>query len=325
MTLRDAIRTWDQPVILYEVIPPLESAADERVDATADRVRDLIADRPVDAINIPEVRDENRNGDRPASNFKPRRDPRAFGAAVRRASHTQTHILVNHPAVHAPEADLRRWLDRTLDEFEIPNIVLVGGESHDIHYTGPGPVDAARIARDHRGAKPLLGGITIPTRRRKGDRDEPHRLRAKGGAGIDFFTSQVIYEPESTKRLLGDYASLCADTGHTPRPIFLSFAPVTTRKDANFLRWLGVDLPDATADWILSANGDAADRSFRVAKNVLTDILDYAKRRHIPVPIGLNVEHVMHYNLDAAARLLDELAPPVGRQDVAARTASGTA
>lgn len=317
MPLRDAIQHWDRPVILYEVIPPLESADDERVDETAHRVRDLIDDRPVDAINIPEVREESRNGDRPASRFKPRRDPRAFGVAVRDALADGTDILVNHPSVHAPGPAFRTWLDATLDEHEIPNIVLVGGESHDIDYPGPGPVDAARIARDHRGDEPLLGGITIPTRRREGDRDEPARLVAKADAGIDFFTSQVVYEPASTKRLLHDYAAACAIQRKEPRPIFLSFAPVTARKDANFLRWLGVEFPKSTEEWILDANGDAADRSTRVAENVLREILDYVARRNLPVPIGLNVEHVMHYNLDAAARLLDRLV------DVAATPALG--
>lgn len=321
MPLRDALTDWDHPVILYEVIPPLEAADDERVHQTARRVRDLVADRPVDAINIPEVREESRNGDRPASDFKPRRDPRAFGAAVRRAVGDATDILVNHPAVHAPEQQLRAWLDETLDDYEIPNIVLVGGESHDVDYPGPGPVDAARIVREHRGGDALLGGITIPTRRREGDRDEPRRLVAKGEGGLEFFTSQVVYEPDATKRLLRDYAAHCRDVGHDPRPIFLSFAPVTARKDANFLRWLGVELPEDTEEWILGVNGDAADRSFDVAETVLKEILDYARRRRLDVPIGLNIEHVMHYNLDAAARLLDRLAPLVRANDVAAATA----
>lgn len=308
MTLRHAIDEWDRPIVLYEVIPPLEEASGRRIRETAERVRHLIADRHVDAVNIPEVREESRNGDRPASDFRPRQDPRAFGRAVRDVLTNGTEIVVNHPTVHAPDAALRDWIDETLDEFGMSNVVLVGGESSDIDYPGPGPVAAAAVARDHRRDDILLGGITIPTRRRDGPADEPERLVEKARAGIEFFTSQVIYEAESTKRLLHDYAARCDEAAVAPRPIFLSFAPITARKDANFLRWLGAEIPPATEQWILDANGQAADRSFRVAEGILEDVQAYVRRRDLDVPIGVNVEHVMHYNLDASGHLLERLA-----------------
>lgn len=302
---RDKLDDRDRPLLLYEVIPPAESVPQETVEDTTVFVRNLLSDHPLDAINVPEVREEDRDGQRRAGYMK-KMGPREYGALLRKTLPDQD-VVVNHVTVHAPPDEQRRWLEETFREMGYRDLVLVGGESSDVDYPGPDPPEAADLTREVAeemgiGDEVSIGGITIPTRDA-----EAERILTKQEHGIGFFTSQVIFESESTKRLLRRYAELHEQRGQEPPTIFLSFAPITGKKDAEFLKWLGVEIPDYTEDWILSGNGRSLDRSVRVAGHVLQDVLAYVDRQGIDVPIGLNVEHIMRYNFEASEILLDQL------------------
>ncbi|HVL87755.1 MAG TPA: hypothetical protein VM681_07120 [Candidatus Thermoplasmatota archaeon] len=311
MALSKRVREWEEPVTLYEIIPPPESAPEEEVVDMAAFIRTLLHEHRVDAVNIPEVRNETRGGAR-LGRFLQKMDPREFGRHLRKASGEAWDIVVNHSPVHEPPETEAKWFEETYAD-GYTDIVLVGGESSKIRYPGPSVNEAARLAREvasrafpNDGSRVLLGGITLPDRRRR-ELDEPERLLAKQRAGLDFFTSQVLFEPESAKALLHDYDLLCRREREEPRPVFLSFAPVTGRKDVEFLEWLGVTIPNHAREWILGTGGRAIDRGARVAEHAFREILRYAHSRELRVPIGLNVEHVMRYNLDASEVLLDRL------------------
>lgn len=311
MPLAKRVRDWEEPVVLYEIIPPPESAPEEEVRDMAQFIRTLLHEHGVDAINIPEVRSETRAGARMAR-FIQKMDPRKFGTYLRKASGESWEIVVNHSPVHAPEEAERKWFEETFLGYGMTDVVLVGGESSKIAYVGPSVsragvlgVDVARRVLPDGEKGLLLGAITIPERRRK-ELDEPERMLAKARGGIDFFTSQVLFEPEAAKALLHDYDLLCRKEREEPRPVFLSFAPVTGRKDVEFLEWLGVRIPAHAREWILGSPG-AIERGARVAEHTFRDILWYVHQRDLRVPLGLNVEHVMRYNLDASEVLLDRL------------------
>jgi 5,10-methylenetetrahydrofolate reductase len=166
--------------------------------------------------------------------------------------------------------------------------------------------DLARRVGERIGTPPCLGAITIPTRR-GGSVDEPARMVRKIQHGVRFFTSQVLFEADSSRALLRDYDAACKAAGVRPAPVFLSFAPITGRKDADFLEWLGVEIPATSKEWILAPHANALDRSARVAEHLLRDVLMFVDRHHIDVPIGINVEHVMRYNFEASEAVLDRL------------------
>jgi len=94
--------------------------------------------------------------------------------------------------------------------------------------------------------------------------------------------------------------------------IFLSFAPVSTRRDLEFLRWLGVDIPrDLDRFLIGSEQGGAAaaetclERSINLAQRILMDVFDNLPPD--PPPIGLNIEHITRRNFAPAITMLDRL------------------
>ncbi len=308
MSFGSDLRAWDRPMVLYEVVPPDRSAPRETVGDQAAYVSRLLADHEIDAVNVPEIRNEERQDDQ-VTGLLEKYDPRQFGRTVSDVIDGDVDILVNHVVVYDETPDQREWFGATYDEFGIENVVLVGGESSDVEYPGPGVTDAAELARDvgdERDVDACLGGITIPSRRRD-DFDEPQRMLHKQRHGIEFFTSQVIYEPTTTRELLLDYDAACREADIEPAPIFLSFAPITGRKDIRFLEWLGIDIPEDVREWVLAPRSNPTHRSVRVAEHVLYDILSFVDRQELSVPIGINVEHIMRYNFEASELLLDRL------------------
>ncbi len=308
MTFAEKLRAWNEPLVLYEVIPPDQSAPREEIADQAAYITNLLTDHDIDAINIPEIRNEERNGNRKAG-FMEKYDPRQFGKIIQDISTHDTEIITNHVIAHAPPKEQQAWFHTTYTTFDIPNLILVGGETSTINYPGPTVPQAAQLAQqtaNDTNTNACLGGITIPTRRRD-TLDEPQRMIQKQNHGIEYFTSQVIYEAQSTQQLLTDYHHACQQTNTQPAPIFLSFAPITGKKDARFLEWLGVNIPKPAKQWIHAPHARPLERSTRIAEHTLRDILTHAHDHNLNIPLGINVEHIMRYNFEASEILLQNL------------------
>ena len=288
MDLKARIQDPGQPVIFYELIPPKVDAPAE-LESQLALVQTLVG--TVDAINIPEIIEESRPGDR-RSKLPERIEPRVFAKAIQESTGVET--VINRVTVRETAAAQRDWLKETYEEYGVRNVVLVGGESAEVKYPGPSVGKAAEIAAAT-GLDFFLGGISIPSRSR-----EAARVRRKYDHGLRFFTTQVLFDPNDTVDLLQ------ALNGLDVR-IFLSFAPVINMRDVEFLGWLGVDVPQNVAWAIEQAGGPdrAAERSIALASGILTDVFDNLPSH--PPAIGMNVEQITRRTHAAAKRMLTEL------------------
>ena len=133
------------------------------------------------------------------------------------------------------------------------------------------------------------------------------------------FVSQVIYRPEATGEMLRAYDRHCREKGVEPSLIALNFAPCGHRKTLQFMRWLGVDVPDAAEERIFSAD-DPVAASVRVCRDNLAQILE--STADLSVPLGVAAETVSKRGaeIDASVELLDVLQEVFG--DVSSRVAS---
>lgn len=307
MPFCDQVRDANQRVVLYEVIPPPEGTLDQAVQSSLESLQELCRRVKVNAINIPEVRRESHPGER-STKLISKIEPRQYGQLIQQTLSGQVETIVNRGVVYQPLPQQREWLRATWEEYDIHNLILVGGESGQTHYPGPSVTEAARLITAAPTDDPLVatdyfcGGITIPARR-----EEPARLITKAQHGLEFFTSQVLYEARSTKALLQDYAQLCRQRGETPRRIFLSFAPVSSGKDIEFLKWLGVEMPAHIEHFILDGWIGVAWRSIKIACQVLDEILGFVEAEGLNLPLGLNIEHVMRHNFEASREMTAEL------------------
>ena len=295
MKLKDKLLNPSVPVTFFEVVPPPEGKPEslEALIAEVAKIKDL-----VDAINLPEIHDEDRGAPR-THHFVKRVEPRILGAGILRR--VQTEIVINRCVVY--ETDQTAWSQKTLEEFGLEHIILVGGESSKIRYPGP----SVRQAADQVRAAQLpisLGGISIPSRP-----NEAERIRRKNAAGLDFFTTQVLFDSNDIVGLIQQLNGLDAR-------IMLSFAPITHSRDLEVLRWLGVDIPVHLDRFLLrgenSEPDDPAfsaetsfDRSLKLARHILMDVFDNLPPD--PPSLGLNVEHINRRNFAPAVQMLEQL------------------
>lgn len=301
VAFRDLVREPEHPVVIATVVPPPRGASPSDVDATLDALERLLERAAVDAFNLPEVRCDPRA---PRDPFVPKLEPRAFARSIR--ERLGADALVNRATVHTHWANQRAWLRKTWRAYHIKHLVLVGGSSHHIEYPGPAVPEAARRITQELNASCetgfFLGGITIPTRRR-----EPARLIEKSRSGIEFFISQILYESEPIKGMLRDYHRLCLKQHLRPTRVFLSFAPVSSREDVEFLKRWEIVIPDLSERDLLSGWLGTGWRSIELAGEILQDLLDFVQRERLQVPLGLNVEHVRARNFELSGELLARL------------------
>ena len=300
MRFRDKVRKPKRPVVAYEILPPREK--DGTLNSYAERISSLLSQTHIDAINIPEVHEENGRGIRPVKNLE-RAEAREFGRLLQDS--VGIEAIVNRVMVHNNLDYQKNWIKETFYDYDIDNLILVGGETSNIEYPGPSVNESAEyITRDLNTGRfdIFCGGITIPSRE-----IESKRLLQKGSNGIEFFTSQVLYDATKVKKMLKYYDELCKVNSVLPRRILLSFAPVSSKKNIDFLKWLGVEIPSQTEKRLISDKKNMPSKSLEIASDILKDILNNNEELGITVPIGLNVEHIMSYNFQSSINMLQEL------------------
>ncbi len=303
MSLKEKLLNPYEPLVLFEMVPPSaeKPGAIEASIEEASRVKRL-----VDGINLPEIHDETRNQTRTAK-FIPRVEPRQLAGRIQ--SELGIEAIVNRCVVH--DRDPAQWFRETGEQHGIHHVVMVGGESSGIQYPGPSVTEAAARVRAA-GLSPALGGISIPSRA-----NESARVRRKVEAGLTFFTTQVLFDPNDIVWLMQQLNGLEAR-------IFLSFAPVSHPRDLEFLRWLGADIP-ADLDRFLLLDRPADDkslphpdgskgshgvsgcfeRSLDLCRRILMDVFDNLPPD--PPLIGLNIEHINKRNFAAAVEMVEKL------------------
>ncbi len=293
-------------VLLFEPAPPSARTPAARIAERIAEIERLVAEVPrLDALDVPELIDENHEG-RP---FYRSADPREYARAL--AARTGLEVIVNKVVAHVETPALARWAEETARS-GIRHVVLVGGSSRYIPYPGPSVVEADRLCRPYvQGAGGLLGNIAIPQRE-----GEAHRMLAKTRSGAGFFTTQLVFDREAPTRMLVEYDRLCRQAAIIPAAVVLSFAPLADEQDAEFVQWLGADLPEAAEREILEGDEvSAGPRSIERAVAVWEAVRASTARAEVTVPIGVNVEQISLRHLGVAKALLTEFArvlPPSG-------------
>lgn len=294
--------------LFFEPVPPPARSTGPRIEAMASALADILRRTPrVCALDVPELVDENHDG-RP---YYRSIDPRAFARDV--AGRCGVHAIVNKVVAHLEHADaVRAWAEETVRR-GIVGTVLVGGSSRYIPYPGPPVAEANRIcAPVLAAAGGVIGNIAIPSRV-----GEPHRMLAKTRAGATFFTTQIVFDEAATLRTIREYGQLCLQAGIPPATVLVSFAPIADEIDAEFVRWLGAEIPEAAERAILNGDETAAGaRSVAHAIGVWQRTERRIREWESDVPIGANVEQISTRHLATAAEMLEAFAKAIDGEPV---------
>jgi 5,10-methylenetetrahydrofolate reductase len=289
--------------LFFEPVPPSARASPARLESQFAATASLLGEvGRVDAVNVPELVDENHDG-------KPYyRSGNVRSFALRLAEATHSEPVVNKVVAHLPNLEATRaWAEETVGH-GVRSFVLVGGSSRYLPYPGPGVAEANRVVRAAvEGAGGALGNIAIPQRT-----GEAHRMLGKTRAGARFFTTQITFDSSAPARLLRDYDVLCRQAGLPPATVLVSVAPLADEADAEFVRWLGADIPDATERSIL--NGDergASRRSVARALELWSEVRNAVSAASVEVPVGVNVEQLSQRHLESAGEMLRAFAAAI--------------
>jgi hypothetical protein len=288
---------------LYGTTPPRADASEERIELAATRLAERVRALPLDGLIVYDVQDEQ------ARTARPRPFPFLPTIEARRYSRRLCQLTGLTPITYkcvatTPAAAWPAWLTATHQEYGLDLLSLVGRPAS----TGVAPSlslsQALRQAATHAGNFGL-GGVVIAERHRPG-RSESRRLLDKAALGCQFFVSQAVYHAETTIQLLYDYARDCRRQEVAPRRIVLTFVPCGRPKTVEFIRWLGVNIGEATASVLLDDPAPLS-RSIRICCSHLRLILDHSTP--LGLPLGLNVESVSIYRdeIDASIDLFHSL------------------
>jgi len=295
--LSEALRS--APLFFEPVPPPARTPAHRVEERTAAVVRLVESVPRVDGLVVPELVDENHEGQ---PHYRSS-DPRVYAREL--AERTGREVVVNKVVAHLPDIPaVEQWARETVDR-GIRHVVLVGGSSRYIPYPGPPVAEANRLCRPiFTDAGGSIGNIAILQRA-----GEAHRMLAKTRAGASFFTTQLLFDAVAAREVLLRYDLLCRQASLPPAAVLLSFAPIADDEDAEFVRWLGADLPDSTERAILGGEErEAAPRSVAMAIAVWEEVDRMARAERLSIPVGVNVEQISARHLETAGMLLREFA-----------------
>ena len=310
----NCVRASSGVPIRFEMIPPLASTGDEKLQGWVDRLVSGLSDLPIAAVNIPEVRDEqHREGER-TYRYKGKMEPRVCGRQLQEAFPGGIDTVINRVVVHEPVDEQRTWLLEGHRDWGVRNLVLVGGESPEIRYPGPSVTEAATLITEELNStlpeaeQFLCGGIVIPTRRKEDSGfDEYSRMIYKQKNGIGFFSTQVLYEADSMIQLLHEYQEACDQEGLRPNRLFVSLAPLRLPKHIEFVKWLGVQVPDKVSEELLADPEQIGEQSIAVCCRVFETILEQTVQGKITVPLGLNIGPLVSGNFSLSLQLVERL------------------
>lgn len=275
--------------LIFEVMPYPKTASESYANKITDKIVAAISEiKNVYMVNIPEIVEENHNG----QPYYRNKDPRDFGIILREKCNKE--IMINTVVVHHKSKEaFRHWLDETISGYGVRNFVFVGAKIPSIKYPGPSITEANLIARE-KGVN--FGNIFIPNRP-----EEAERLIGKTKSGCKFFTSQVLFEVDAALNIIDEYIRKCKDNRLQPSKFYLSFAPVSNVEDIVFIKWLGAEMSKETESRLKMAE-DMGQESISIVLELIEKISDMGKK-FLNVQIGINIEYVMLHNLELAKEL----------------------
>jgi 5,10-methylenetetrahydrofolate reductase len=280
--------------IVFEVVPPVKRSDDHLADVK--EIAEIVESARVDAVNIPEIKGGGPD----------RLEPLEYAGLLRKS--VVSGYVANKVVVHLRGKEFEHWVDAA-KRSGIDAVVAVGGERSNIHYPGPTVLEANKALKAHAPGL-LLGNITIQTRR-----EEERKLLDKTLIGTNFFTSQVTYESESPKRVLRRYQDLCRLFSVKPATIIFGLSHVGSKRDIEFLRILGVNIPAEIDSYLLRRSEGVEERSMETTLRVWQEIAEF-KKEYVPdVPIGATIEPILKGNIKTCAEIatrVREIAEEVG-------------
>jgi len=300
--VRDSATSRARPsALVLEAVPPELQRGSAGVDAVMRKIETVHDAVGLDAVNIPEIREEaskSPKGER-RKPFAPRLEPRELAWRVQESFGLP--CMVNRVVAHDTAEHQLEWFRESWERYGVRRFVLVGGERSDRSYPGPSVPQAAGLLRERLDAPGLqLGGICIPTRENEAD-----RVLAKTRSGLDFFTTQIVYHGDEFSGVLRDLPSRL--DGLAPPQFLLTLCPVRTAANIRFLHWLGVSLSEELEAWLTEDPERVCERSLAQIRATWSEVSEQMAQPQQRCPVGISLAPIGRIPAETTVALAQDL------------------
>lgn len=315
MSLKSRLLARDGFVRLYGTTPPRSGSPAEVIRGAADKLAERVRPLRLDGFVVYDLQDESARTSAPRPfPFTPTVDSRGYSKLL---GELTGRAAVCYKCIgRMSHAEWHGWLAETGRDYGVELLTLVGRPSSQKLPYAMTLAQAYSIAAGHE-PRFVLGGVAIAERQGAG-RDESRRLHDKADLGCRFFVSQAVYHPAATIRMLSGYAALCRELRRTPSRIVLTFAPCGRQKTMDFMKWLGIAIPDETERAILGSPAPLA-RSIEICSENLREILDQDYVRELPLGVNTESVSINKDEIDASVDLFHALNQVLDRSERALR------
>lgn len=288
--LKNKLKNNEAGILLYGLTPPKAHIDESEKQRIAGIWKERVESIGVDGIVLYDLQDESdRNNTERTFEFLQTLSPEIY---------YQNYLKTSVPAIiyKAVSKYERGELKAYLNGLKSGAIsVFVGVSSKDTPVKTS--LDEAYEIANKTGA--FFGGICIPERHAK-KHDEHLRVAKKIENGCEFFITQAVYNLENAKNFIDDYAKMPCKKA----PIIFTFTPCGSEKTLEFIKWLGISVPQSYENMLKSSN-DILNTSVDLSLELFNFLYKYAANKGISV--GANVESISTRKVEilAALNLLD--------------------
>lgn len=301
-TFEEIITNKNKGLALYGTVPPRKCTSLERVTSIAKKLVEDVERLGVDALVIYDVQDEpSRSGECRPFPFAHSIEPEVYAKLVKEFTTRPLECIVYRALPYITRDKFQDFLDYVHNEAKCTGIAFVGGPTV---YDGYSVMEAAQEASAHAQHHFCLGGVTLAERHR--DTNTEDRLVAtKVDKGLKFFTTQVVYNADNAISFLRAYDELCKAESRVPARILFTFAPFARDETADFLKWLGVELPMGTIKRVTARPTPQlrVKEAIEICRENLQRILGACERYGIDIPLGFNAECVSKHREEVEGAL----------------------
>ncbi|MBO5064068.1 MAG: methylenetetrahydrofolate reductase [Campylobacter sp.] len=288
--LKTKIKQGKSGIVLYGLTPPKISLSHDEAKEIALRQLSRLEGIKIDGLVIYDLQDEsNRNSSNRTFEFVRTIKPEIYAKDYLQ---NRYEAVIYKAVGNYNEAEFKEFLQTHSDAISI----FVGASSA-IDTPKLSLNDAYKMKKEI--ANDLtLGGICIPERHIK-KQDEDLRVASKRVKGCEFFITQAVYDIETAKKFLDDFAAL----GIKNTPIIFTFTPCGNEKTYEFMQWLGISVSNLSKNRIFDSD-DALESSVKLSLDMFEFLYKYGTAKGVSV--GANIESIStrKIEIDASIRLL---------------------
>lgn len=288
--LKTKIKQGKSGIVLYGLTPPKISLNHDEAKEIALRQLSRLEGIKIDGLVIYDLQDEsNRNSSNRTFEFVRTIKPEIYAKDYLQ---NRYEAVIYKAVGNYNEAEFKEFLQTHSDAISI----FVGASSA-IDTPKLSLNDAYKMKKEI--ANDLtLGGICIPERHTK-KQDEDLRVASKRVKGCEFFITQAVYDIETAKKFLDDFAAL----GIKNTPIIFTFTPCGNEKTYEFMQWLGISVSNLSKNRIFDSD-DALESSVKLSLDMFEFLYKYGTAKGVSV--GANIESIStrKVEIDASIRLL---------------------